>query len=610
MTDYNQEYVQSCLEFVTLLQKESTKEEVVFYFERLLYIEDFPQPMLLYVKNIYRLDSFSYFVVLYAFLYELSTEVISYIHEVSKLPYLSLGVLLSIYSKLYEITPLTLSEGMQLLQNRTLFCSADNDYALAWKVKLRKNVLYCLNTGCLYEDNILMMQVLGDNIAQVLEKQRQDLFIAMQVSYICVICGEKGTGKRTLVLRIAKELNVPVYVLSLTPFLHHTKEQQEDIIEDIIFYCRMQEGMLYIEDVKEQYEEELQYLLTMLQKEPLHIILSSSMPLANYPVNIRLSGNLEYDDMCTMSRKLWYKDWPYPCIHLKLEELIHLKEIDDEGRYLMDYITSARAVGLDSKFYHLLNTADRLQDWKGEEALKRQLQQIIYLFQNRDLFPDSNSMKHACTVLFHGPSGTGKTFAAGIIGNETNLPVWQIDLSMVMDKYVGESEKHLHEVFEKAQQTNTILLFDEADVLFGKRTGISTANDRYANSSTAFLLQELERYHGCVILTSNVLSNFDDAFLRRISFIIRFPLPDVKAKTEKWKVCFRDIPCECELPYEVFAEQLALTQAQIQSIAQNAVLYWKLDATEYMNVQHVLQAIQQEYQKRQEHMPMLAMERQ
>lgn len=601
----NQEYIHQCLEFIKSLQNEGTRKQAVILFEGLLITADRPLPMLLYLKNIYQLESFPYFIVMYAFLYELDTDIISYINKSSKLPYLSLGILLSLYSKLVDITPLTVSEGTKLLQDRTLFSEIEQDYSLAWKVKLRKNVMYCLNTGYLYEDGILKIDTLPNEIFEIYESQKYDLLTAMQVSSICVICGKKGTGKKTLVMRCAEELGIPVYSLSLTRLLHNTKKQQEETIEDIIFYCRLQEGILYIEDVKEQYVEELHYILTSVQKEAMNIILSSDRSLSAYPSTIELPRNLSYRDMCKISNSLWDKNWPYPCIHLKLEDLIGMKKMDEDGQHIMENIKAVRTATSDSKYYHHINSAYKLQDWQGDDGLKKQLQQIIYLFQKRDEFITSQPMTTACTVLFHGPSGTGKTFAAGIIGNETNLPVWQIDLSMVMDKYIGESEKHLHEIFENAQNANAILLFDEADVLFGKRTGINTSNDRYANSSTAFLLQEFERYHGCVIMTSNVLSNFDDAFLRRISFIIRFPLPDFKAKVEKWKACFSDIPCDCKLPYEIFAKQLSLTQAQIQNIVQNAVLYWEIDETEQMMLQHVLQAIQQEYQKKQEHMPVL-----
>ena len=601
----NQEYIHQCLEFIKSLQNEGTRKQAVILFEGLLITADRPLPMLLYLKNIYQLESFPYFIVMYAFLYELDTDIISYINKSSKLPYLSFEVLLSLYSNLYEISPLTFSEGVQFLHDKTLFSEIGQDYALSWKVKLRKNVIHTLNTGCFYEDKILRVEKFSNEISPVFEKQKNDFLIAMQMSYICVICGAKGTGKKTLLMRCAEELSMPVYSLSLPLLLHQSKEKQEEVIEEVIFYCRLQAGILYIENVINQYEEELRYILDAIQKEPLHIILSSTYPLSAFPANLVLPRTLPYEDMCILSNELWHKNWPYPCIHLKLEDFMRLKDKDEEGEHLMEYIYAARTVVTDSNYYHLIKSPYKLQDWQGDEGLKKQLQQIIYLFKKRDEFITSQIMSAACTVLFHGPSGTGKTFAAGIIGNETNLPVWQIDLSTVMDKYIGESEKHLHEIFENAQNTNAILLFDEADVLFGKRTGINTSNDRYANSSTAFLLQELERYHGCVIMTSNVLSNFDDAFLRRISFIIRFPLPDFKAKVEKWKACFHAIPCACELPYEVFAKQLSLTQAQIQNIVQNAVLCWKIDGTQQMTLQHVVQAIQQEYQKKQEHMPVL-----
>jgi hypothetical protein len=137
--------------------------------------------------------------------------------------------------------------------------------------------------------------------------------------------------------------------------------------------------------------------------------------------------------------------------------------------------------------------------------------------------------------LFYGPSGTGKTLAACLIGKRCNLEVYRIDLSMVISKYIGETEKNLEKVFQSAANKNWILFFDEADAIFGKRTAISNANDRYANQETAYLLQRIEDYPGVVILASNLKNNIDEAFARRFQSLIYFPVPRAEERLKLWQ---------------------------------------------------------------------------
>lgn len=186
---------------------------------------------------------------------------------------------------------------------------------------------------------------------------------------------------------------------------------------------------------------------------------------------------------------------------------------------------------------------------------------------------------------------------------ESGLPLWQMDLSNILDKYIGESEKHLHQIFADANKQNAILLFDEADVLFGKRTEISSSNDRYANSSTAYLLQEMERYEGVVILTSNLIHNFDDAFLRRISFIVRFSLPQTNERKDKWMQAYLNITQKEELPYDLLAQHVEVSLAQIDKITEHSIGYWLSSEEPKLCYHHVFWALKQEYQKQQRTLP-------
>jgi SpoVK/Ycf46/Vps4 family AAA+-type ATPase len=136
-----------------------------------------------------------------------------------------------------------------------------------------------------------------------------------------------------------------------------------------------------------------------------------------------------------------------------------------------------------------------------------------------------NKLKPGYRSLFYGPPGTGKTVAAALIGRELNMAVYKIDLSMVVSKYIGETEKNLELLFASAKDKGWILFFDEADALFGKRTEVKDAHDKYANQETAYLLQRIEDYPGLVILATNMKSNIDEAFTRRFHSILHFPFP-------------------------------------------------------------------------------------
>ena len=150
----------------------------------------------------------------------------------------------------------------------------------------------------------------------------------------------------------------------------------------------------------------------------------------------------------------------------------------------------------------------------------------------------SKKLKPGYKSLFYGPPGTGKTLVACLIGKLCAMDVYRIDLSMVVSKYIGETEKNLEKVFQMAEDKNWILFFDEADALFGKRSSVSDAHDRYANQETAYLLQRLEDFNGVVILASNLKTNIDEAFARRFQSVIYFPIPRPEERLKLWEQSF------------------------------------------------------------------------
>jgi hypothetical protein len=199
------------------------------------------------------------------------------------------------------------------------------------------------------------------------------------------------------------------------------------------------------------------------------------------------------------------------------------------------------------------------------------------------------------TALFAGPSGTGKTMAAEVIANELKVDLYRIDLSQVVSKYIGETEKNLRRVFDAAEDATAVLLFDEADALFGKRSDVKDSHDRYANIEVSYLLQRMESYRGLAILTTNAQASLDHAFLRRLRFVIHFGFPDVAERQELWRRAFpATVPTE-GLRADRLA-QLRLTGGNVRTIALNAA-FIAASRDEPVSPRHILQAASYEYEK-------------
>jgi hypothetical protein len=199
------------------------------------------------------------------------------------------------------------------------------------------------------------------------------------------------------------------------------------------------------------------------------------------------------------------------------------------------------------------------------------------------------------SALFAGASGTGKTMAAEVLAGELRLDLYRIDLSQVVNKYIGETEKNLRRVFDAAEMGGAILLFDEADALFGKRSEVKDSHDRYANIEVSYLLQRMETYRGLSILTTNMKTALDTAFLRRLRFIVQFPFPDAYQRAEIWRRIFPAGTPVKDLDINKLA-RLNSTGGTIRNIALNAA-FLAADANEPVRMLHVLRAARGEYAK-------------
>lgn len=210
-------------------------------------------------------------------------------------------------------------------------------------------------------------------------------------------------------------------------------------------------------------------------------------------------------------------------------------------------------------------------------------------------FAGKGSRGLGISALFAGASGTGKTMAAEVLAQELRLDLYRIDLSSVVSKYIGETEKNLRQLFDAAESGGAILLFDEADALFGKRSEVKDSHDRYANIEVSYLLQRIESYRGLAILTTNLKSALDSAFLRRIRFVVQFPFPDAADREAIWRKIF---PKETPLNGVDFAKlaQLNVAGGNIRNIVMNAA-FLAANKDEKIGMKQLLQAAQGEYAK-------------
>ena len=207
------------------------------------------------------------------------------------------------------------------------------------------------------------------------------------------------------------------------------------------------------------------------------------------------------------------------------------------------------------------------------------------------------SLGKGLNILFSGPSGTGKTMAAEILAHELRLDLYKIDLSAVVSKYIGETEKNLAKIFNEAETSNAILFFDEADSLFGKRSEVKDAHDRYANIEIGYLLQRMEEYTGVVILATNMKKNMDEAFVRRMHFTVEFPFPEEQYRLRIWQAIFpKETPVDETIDFTFLSRKFKITGGNIKNIALNAAFYAADDGCT-VTMRHLILAMKREYQK-------------
>lgn len=235
------------------------------------------------------------------------------------------------------------------------------------------------------------------------------------------------------------------------------------------------------------------------------------------------------------------------------------------------------------------NTQLQLQDLQNWLKFSDQLQ------NHPDL---GKRAKKGYRTLFYGPPGTGKTLTAALLGKSANRPVFRIDLSLLVSKYIGETEKNLAGVFKRAEHKNWILFFDEADALFSKRVETESSNDRFANQEVAYLLQRIEDYNGMVILASNLKQNMDTAFMRRFQSLVHFPKPGNNEREIIWKRTIPvDLPFDKSIDLEQVVKNYELTASQISNIIQSCFIDALANQEDTISLQNLMKNTRLEFAK-------------
>jgi AAA+ superfamily predicted ATPase len=446
--------------------------------------------------------------------------------------------------------------------------------------------------------------------------------------------GVKDTAKRHLAEAIAADLEMPLLVADLDRVVAHPDEFTSNLYR-LFREAWLQDALLYLEEFDSLCQSDrtfayrdLTHILTIDRGIAILAGLQPWIPAPQTAVIPILFAIPDFDRRCS----IWAENLAAAGISLAPQELAAL---GDRFRLMPDAIANAVTVACNDVAWNAAQSGETqsialtdlfqaARDRSGRDltALARkvepkytwhdiilpgdeltQLQDICHQVAYRRKvyqewgFDRKLSLGKGLNVLFAGPPGTGKTMAAEVIASELQLDLYRIDLSQIVSKYIGETEKNLDRIFGAAIDANAILFFDEADALFGKRSEVKDAHDRYANIEIGYLLQKMEEYEGVAILATNLRQNLDEAFVRRLQFIVEFPFPNEDYRQKIWEVMFPpETPVSREVDFKTLAREVKLAGGNLKNIAISAAFYAARSGGA-IEMSHLLLAARREYQK-------------
>ena len=464
-----------------------------------------------------------------------------------------------------------------------------------------------------------------------LKTQLQRALPSFKQGGVALLRGREGSGRCRTAQAVCHELGLKLVVCDL----NRTPANQEKLAALLGRECLLSGSGLYLKlpgFTTPELEKHSFNLMSELEDGRFPIFIASEKE-TDSRVTLRTTPqfrfSLEVPEL-SVRRKLWKRELNGSALgtHMEAElsvlagkfrftpgqirdvvsEARNLALLRDAGHYDVDPadVYSAARIRCNTGLQKLAHKVELLFQWNDlvlPGRVLRQLREVVNSVRLRhivhaqwrfDLRVGKNS---GINVLFSGLSGTGKTMAASVLARELNLELYKIDLSSVVSKYIGETEKNLNRIFDEAEYSSAVLFFDEADALFGKRSEVKDAHDRHANIEVAFLLQRIEQFSGLAILATNISRNMDSAFTRRMQHIVEFPFPDAGYRERIWRGMF---PAQAPLAEDVdipfLARQFDLSGGHIRNVVMGAA-FLAAEQQQPISMRHLVQATGREYQK-------------
>ena len=449
--------------------------------------------------------------------------------------------------------------------------------------------------------------------------------------------GQRGTGKHQLAEALASQTEASLLTVDLN-YAASTDADYEEIVKLVCLEVRLHNAILYLEDFDVIVREARHKRLAKLLSEQIEgvVVMAGAKPWASLAGAWKGVVVVPFPIATFEERYAWWRRGLSEA-DISIDEDA-ITAVADRFRLNQNQITDAIETARSQTLWRaahqqsdttpaettpqdlfaaarrqsgqeLASLAQKIesnQTWNDlvlpDDAMS-QLREIVLrlIHRHRVLdkwgFERKLSSGKGVNALFAGGSGTGKTMAAEVIANELGLELYKVDLAGVVSKYIGETEKNLERIFDAAEHANAILFFDEADALFGKRSEVHDAHDRYANIEVAYLLQRMEQYGGISLLATNLRQNMDEAFVRRLAFIVQFPFPNAESRLRIWKGIWpREISLKDDVDLEYLASQFKLSGGNIKNVAVAAAFHAASDGG-CVSMAHLLRATRREYQK-------------
>lgn len=474
-----------------------------------------------------------------------------------------------------------------------------------------------------FPETSLMRTVYPAETGMVCYEQQLSLMehaVTLPGERIICVCGENGSGRKFLVQQLGAKLRRAVLFVDIREFAASDRGSAE---LDVVCELLMKQCLVCVTGITGDSDSRiLKELIKVLFRAAKTVFLCAESPadipeteqpqlcvkLEELPRDIRRRLWLE-TGVCggelaqTAANKFRFEPARIAGSAKRLREEMSARDMTEPTEELLDEVCSRTAENAFGGKASLISSRFTLDDLILPEEEKQQIREACARIKYRHIvfdrwnFESRLAYGKGLTMLFAGPPGTGKTMAATIVARELGLPAYQVDISQVMSKYIGETEKSLGEIFDAAEKCGAILFFDETDALFGKRSEIKDSHDKYANVETSFLLQRLESFDGIVLMATNLIQNIDEAFIRRISCVVNFPLPDAAQRLSLWHSMFpAEMPRDPGIDFDYLAEQFEISGAAIKNAVMSAA-FLAAEEDSAVNMAHILRAVKQQLSK-------------